>query len=438
MIDIEKLGREALSRIKSKWGLPESGFLAGGSLANIVWELVSGNKAIVNDVDIFVYNGEMNLTEANEVIKSGKKLSYLDRDLVYSEDYSGMNLSTSPKEFYTIDTAYKDGIFNYIKYKSSTHSPSIIINSFDLNCTTIGYSIDEDKLYWLDSFQDFLETGELKVTNLTTPCHTIVRICKKQSELNAKLDEFEYMILSYALKHKFVDRNKDKFSSRYFKLYKQYELQSRYNISKLYNSEQFLKNKIGEEIDLYTLEAKFIKSIFGEDVMNKIMFDGNWGKLIFDDSNITSISSSRHFLFYMRNIFRNERLKKIWEKTRYFFTTEEYIDVSIVDDKKLDILSRLAQFAPNTINSLKDFRLSKQLDFVDNLFDKFKDDPLIGIAILEKYKLDEIDLNDDKSLLILELTVRKNIADDPRNKVEKILQKNGPFRELDNVSFWDF
>jgi hypothetical protein len=52
------------------------------------------------------------------------------------------------------------------------------------------YSIDEDKFYWTKDFEDFLSNGNL-VTNLRTPCHTAIRIVKKQDELNAILDDFE-------------------------------------------------------------------------------------------------------------------------------------------------------------------------------------------------------------------------------------------------------
>jgi superfamily II DNA or RNA helicase len=54
---VEQLGRRAVEIIKQNWGLPQSGLLAGGSIANIVWELVSGNKAVVNDIDVFHFNG---------------------------------------------------------------------------------------------------------------------------------------------------------------------------------------------------------------------------------------------------------------------------------------------------------------------------------------------------------------------------------------------
>ena len=48
-MNIENLCRKSIEIIKEKWGIPETGFIAGGSIANIIWELVSGKEAIVND-----------------------------------------------------------------------------------------------------------------------------------------------------------------------------------------------------------------------------------------------------------------------------------------------------------------------------------------------------------------------------------------------------
>lgn len=428
-MNIELLARQALDKIKGTWGLPEKGFIAGGSIANIVWELVSGNKSIVNDVDVFLFDGVMSESEMIEFTSSGKRLSYVDKDLKYYEDYSGLKFVTTPKEFYSIDSSEKDGIFNYIKYRSSSNDPSIVLNSFDINCTTIGYSIEEDKFYWLKSFEEFLETGNLKVCSLTTPCHTAIRICKKQDELNAKLDSFEYSLLTYAIKDRFIDTNKTKFSTRYSEMYDKYKDRIPfYVIERREEDEIFLRTK-GIDIELYTLLVKDHPKNNPNDF--DILDNKSTGEKIFNDVNLNRIFSSKHFLFYMRNIYNNEDLKKIWEKVSYFFTTEDYIDVTIVDEKSLERLARLTEHAPGTIESLKGFRLSKQLEFVDNLFEKFKEDPLVGISILEKYKMDDIDLNDDSSLLILELSVRRNVISDKDHKVDRVL--NREYSKFDNV-----
>ena len=83
-MDVENLGRQAIDQIKSKWGLPLQGFVAGGSIANIIWELVSGNKAVVNDIDIFVFEKQIDKIDDN----TKTLFKYKDQDLKYYEDYS--------------------------------------------------------------------------------------------------------------------------------------------------------------------------------------------------------------------------------------------------------------------------------------------------------------------------------------------------------------
>jgi hypothetical protein len=53
-MNIENLARKAIEHIKATYpNFPKEGYLAGGSLANLIWEYVSNNKAIINDIDIF-------------------------------------------------------------------------------------------------------------------------------------------------------------------------------------------------------------------------------------------------------------------------------------------------------------------------------------------------------------------------------------------------
>jgi hypothetical protein len=54
-------------------------------------------------------------------------------------------------------------MFNNVKYKSNKIDTDIILRSFDINATKVGYSIEEDKCYWTSDFEDFLKTGELKL-----------------------------------------------------------------------------------------------------------------------------------------------------------------------------------------------------------------------------------------------------------------------------------
>ena len=82
-MNIENLCREALEKLKSEFGIPKRGFIAGGSLANTIWELVSGNKAVVNDIDVFIFRQKTDipLEETRETL-----FRYKETDKKFYED----------------------------------------------------------------------------------------------------------------------------------------------------------------------------------------------------------------------------------------------------------------------------------------------------------------------------------------------------------------
>ena len=418
-MNIESLGRQAIERIKSEWGLPKSGFIAGGSIANIVWELVSGNKAIINDVDVFVFDS---IQEKFDKSDKTSLFNYQERETKYYEDYTGMCFNTYTKDFYSIVESTKDDIFNIVKYKSNSKDPSLIIKSFDINATRIGYSIEKDEIYWTPDFEEFLKTGTLKVTNLMTPSHTAVRIAKKSKELKAKVDIFEYKLLQYALGHNFSDRIKFRFKERYNQMYKDNldVLDDMFYISRDTELEQYVKSKYDEVTELYYLSSKIdgiIPCDFDFAFTNRPSFESIFGSL---DNNVYIINKSVDFLFYMRNIWGNKDLQTIWSKVYYFFTDVSYID-RVVSKEDLELLSRFSKYAPDSIENLRGLKLSEQIDIIKMFLDKFKEDPIIAISILEKNKLSKDIILDEQTTLLLELSVRKKIVNDTRNKVGRII-----------------
>jgi hypothetical protein len=413
-MNIELLGRQALSRIKKEWGLPERGFLAGGALANIIWELVSGNTAILNDIDIFILEYEDNLENSKYLFE------YKETEDLYFENYTGIGWVTKTKDYYKIKSSERDGIFNNISCVSNQKDILIILNSFDINATRVGYSIEEDKLYWADDFVEFLKSGELKISNLLTPAHTAIRLSKKQKDLNAKLNEFEYKLCQHSLVNLFSDNIRFRFKDRYYNIYE--------------NSSQILKKyfgiKVNDEITNYVkknydcddkiyeliplLESNMVEGDYFNIVNNK--------SSIFDDNNLNKMKNSKDFLFYMRNIYGNDEKSKLFSELNHLFRTNDYIDAEINnDDNDVKLLSRLSKWAPASINNLKGYKLSEQIYIVKKLLETYKNDPIIAISILEDIKIDkDIDIDEQTSLL-LELSVRKKIVNDTKNKVKKIL-----------------
>ena len=149
------------------------------------------------------------------------------------------------------------------------------------------------------------------------------------------------------------------------------------------------------------------------------IFEKSLNRGIFLDKNIQQIYNSITFLFYMRNIYGNSTLEELWSKLSYFFGDLDYIDKE-VSQEDIELLVRFSQNAPNSIENLKGLKLSEQILLIKKFFEKFKDDPIVAISILEKQKVDkDIELDETTSLL-LELSVRKEIVNDTKGKVYKI------------------
>ena len=417
-MNIESLGRQAIERIKSEWGLPKRGFLAGGSIANIVWELVSGNKAVVSDIDVFIFDS---LEERVNTSNRDTLFNYQEKETRYYEDYTGMCFNTYTKDFYSIIEAEREGMFNNIRYKSNSQDPSLIIKSFDINSTRIGYSIEKDELYWTPEFEEFLKTGELKVTNLMTPSHTAIRIVKKSKDLNVKLDEFEFKLIQYALSCNFQDRIKLRFRERYLDLYKEYseQLKDFFTVKRDFEAEDYVKIHHQKEVQLF-----YLSPIVNDESTEISDFDrliyAHRSNLFKEDENINLIFKSSDFLFYMRNIYGKEELSKLWKKLYFYFNDVNYIDKE-VSMEDIELLCRFSENAPNAIENLKGYKLSEQISIIKKFLDNYKEDPIIAISILENVKINKDIELDEQTSLLLELSVRKQILNDTRGKVNKIL-----------------
>ena len=400
-MDVQQLAQRAIDKIKSQWGLPKRGFIAGGSISNLIWEEVSGTKAIINDIDVFLFDGllENYIEDRKEYYFSFKE----DEENVWYDDYCGLRFIDRAKNYYSISESSIDGIFNYVSYKSNTHNPEIIIKSFDINCTAIGYSIEEDKFYWTPEFEKFLKNGELKISNLKTPCHTAIRIVKKAEELGVKLDLFELEIIRIILSRQLQDVYKVRFQDRYFNLFNTYKLlDSYFTIEQDLECMAHVKVTYDKDVNLWTLKNK---------------------KEFLLDNNLLGIHKGDDLLFYLRNIYTKPELINIWNQLRPLFVNEDYVDGGVdVDDMKL--LSKTIQFLPRTILNLRGYKLTEQVSIIKLLLERYKQDPTIAFSVLEKHTIEPNQEIDDSTALLYELSVRKEIVDERHNAmVESILSK---------------
>jgi hypothetical protein len=406
-MNLDKLFRDSITEIKSKWILPKTGFLSGGSLANLVWEKVSGNKAVINDIDIYHLNSVIDKADEEEL---RQKQNFQKKDKIVYEDYSGISINVKLSSFYIIEKVSTNGILNEIEYKSNTEDPQIIIESFDINCCQIGYDLATDKFYWTKEFEEFLTTGEIRLVNLSSPAHSAMRLVKKQIDLNAKLLDSELDIIAYTLYNgSFLDTTKHRFKQRYADMFEKYMsgLESRFELTRDEELELHLKMNKDVHDKIYALKPKTTG-------------------LNIDPAQKIGLQLSKDFLFWVRNIFGNLELEKMWYKLHLVFDynlgIKNYLDYKPTE-KEINFFNRLLVNASDCVRHLSGFPLSRQMYIVNTIFDKFKDDPIVAISILETHCIDyNIDLENDMDLLLLELSVRKKILDDPRDKVRKIFE----------------
>lgn len=160
--------------------------LAGGSVADLLFQEKINQKKSINDIDIFISQPVKNLSEYNDVeyfINSKNNASY-----------------------YRITEVIWDKKFNFIKVFTSEpclnekEFAQYIIKGFDMNACQAAISLDEKKLYTTPEFNYFLETKDLRITNPHNIASTALRLFKKNLNLNLNSDinrEMEILISSY-------------------------------------------------------------------------------------------------------------------------------------------------------------------------------------------------------------------------------------------------
>ena len=294
---IEKMNN-FLSETNQK--LPSRGILAGQSLATVYLDVIGFDKYKtkieknpINDVDIFVQTDRK--PRGNLFQKSG------DSQLGYIGNY-GRFLGVYQQDKYSlVSTAHLKNLnITHFKCTENYNSPYDLISLFDINCTQIALDLATKELYLSDNFKEFIETGELKVVDLTTSVHTIIRIAKKAKEFGFYCNiEKEFAKLSIVMKLKY-------FSDGYYKNYLK------------------CKDVIDEYFTLTTVKPKIdwedIKIDFKTDTLytlelntEKFMDYKAFHDVVGFGTSESIIKTAE--MFYGSNIKKREEIKEVFKKT---------------------------------------------------------------------------------------------------------------------------
>jgi hypothetical protein len=376
-------------------------------LANLIWEKISKNKAVVNDIDIFIYKGK---PESEDFVFTNFNINKTERAIY--ETYGGLNISYDRTVSHVILNSRREDIINYIDIYSEAYNPQSILDSFDINCCQVGYLLEEDKFFYTKGFLKFLETGKLELVNLHTPAHSAIRLAKKADELGVEIPKFEIEVAAISISQVFLlDIQKLRFKEKYHDLFKKYEnhLSDKFELVRCCESELELSYRNIKADPLYRLSPK------------NIMIKG---------VERLGVSTSKYFLSWVRQVKGNPKLEELWKKLFVAYdsklTFEEYLDVEPNEDD-LELLGKVIKWAPKSLKNLHGLKYSEQIDIIKRVFEHFKSKPLVGISLLETLKIDEkFDFDDEMSMLVLELSLRKINDGDKYNKVEKIF---GDYKE---------
>lgn len=427
-MELKRLAEEALDYIKSRWTLPGQGLLAGGSLANTIWALKNGTEPLINDVDIFVYVGHLDFIDPND---RETLFRYTEKEVEYYDDYNGYREHPYDKKFYAIKESTRDGMVNTITYDASDRDPMMILESFDLSCTGVGYDLETGQYFWTQDFEDFINTGKIKVSNIGTPSHTAIRLAKKSKDLGVEMDEFELKLLMHAIDYNFSDTVKRYFKQKRMDDYTDVEdILSEYLVPyRVEEVEKMIFLKYDTEEKIYGLKNK-VSSV--EKPKSQVILDEAdldffadielEDSTVFGDNNIFRIMTGKSFLNYMRNVYGDEEKMRLFNGLVPLFGAKNYFD-EIPKEEDSRMLALLCSISPLITKALKDMTISEQINVVKTTFAAF-DDKTVALAALENGRVVEPWM-DESDVLLMELSLRKEIFGRIESRIDSFYELLG-------------
>jgi hypothetical protein len=427
---MENIAKLAISSLEEEFKLPVKGFLAGGAIANRIFELRWGRKMPINDLDIFYFNPEIldiEFAYQNNYIIEDKKCFHAElKDDFQENNYGDYIHQTKTKTGYLVESVNRDEMLNEIYIKASHLDPLLILQSFDLNCTQIGYDLETKKLYYTQEWLDFIENKKIQLTSLHTPCHSLLRIFKKSDEFGLPIEEGEFELIRYCLDNP-IGFQRRLFSDKYKEMGEKYKYQleeKKFGIFEQEGSSNFLSNKIGKEIKLWSISSTKDKSLFGE---NPEYYFKGW-----DLMWVSVISNSTKLIWAYRNIYPKKELHGIWNNLHKLWELDISFDELLkLSNTEITFLSSLYKKTPTLIKHIEvtGCTFKQHLDYIYRIWRKFE--PNVALSLCQKLNI-PIDWNESDEIL-MELSVRWKSSNDriiKHSNEMSLLYKNIEYIEL--------
>jgi len=397
----------ALKSLEKEFGpLPTQGFLAGGAVANRLFELKWGQKMPVNDLDIFYFHPEkLDISQAykNKYIVEDKKCFHAElKDDIGVNTYGDFFTQTKTTQGYIVNEVKREGMLNEIFIKASHLDPMLVLRSFDLNCTQIGIDLATGKVYSTKEWDDFIENKKIQITSLHTPSHTLLRIFKKAEEFGLTIEEGELELIRYSLDYP-LGFQRNVFAQKYKNLWDKYGdliQEKNFKLVEKDESSKFLATKIGKEIGLWSIRSSKQNNNFFNLQDSNNYFPG-W------DFNLDSvINNSSKLIWSYRNIYPQPHLYPIWDQLHFLWEIENisFDKILEISPEKIKFLNKLYGVSPTLIKHLQetDSTFERHLDYIERIWRTFE--PAVALSLCWKLNI-PIDWTHQDELL-MELSVR--------------------------------
>ncbi len=394
-LKLEEYVLKAVSLLDTKYKLPKNGLLTGGALSNAIWKLNGGEKAIINDIDIFQYHltnetiADYHLRKRSAIKNTTKYIS--PDSSIAPEDYGNILYHEGDK-FISFNKEEKDDIYNFITIDSNTNNYNMILKSFDINSCQIGYNLEENKILYTDEYLDFFINKKLKVVSIQSPPNTLCRLVKKNNELGGNClnvkEEFNLLKYSYSV---IRNRNRILLSKK---------LEEVYNDNVDLICKYFKAFEFKNHLSLHPIEWEVnTKTFLSHYDMDK-WYENKNDKFSMFLKRKKRYVKKQDFLFFYRNIVNDVNRLKLWVELPHYHKSNEYLDGCDIKDSK--ILTKLIEDSKGIYNLIKNSSSNefKNIDLTTPNTQIFENMSLKEQIFVKDYIEEKVEEDDKNSILL--------------------------------------
>lgn len=198
--NIKNFIKKEISKILNYSKLEKSSvIISGGFLSELVCNYFYNTKINFNDIDLFIPLTINNIENATFLTNVKNTIPELEELLsnFYNQNKTSDYYNFTHDDFELLGSVKKDKInYIFIKTKGSFNKKKLL-ESFDINCCEILFSPKDNKLEYTANFIDFLSSKVLKVKQEQICINSLIRLFKKQKELNFKAYKEEELIKTF-------------------------------------------------------------------------------------------------------------------------------------------------------------------------------------------------------------------------------------------------